>query len=210
MISVAIADDHAIVRRGIAQIVSAEADMTVAGEASNYGEVMELVRRGGIDCLLLDISMPGRNGIETLKQVKVEVPRIAVLVISMYPEDQYAFRAFKAGASGYLTKLAAAEQLIPAIRQVARGRRYVTPELAEALVSYIDRDSDVPAHDTLSDREFQTLRLIAAGQTLTQIGAALALSPKTVSAYRARLLAKLNLATNAELTRYALENKLVD
>ncbi len=210
MISVVIADDHAIVRRGIAQIVSAEADMTVAGEASNYGEVMELVRRGGIDCLLLDISMPGRNGIETLKQVKVEAPRIAVLVISMYPEDQYAFRAFKAGASGYLTKLAAAEQLIPAIRQVARGRRYVTPELAEALVSYIDRDSDVPAHDTLSDREFQTLRLIAAGQTLTQIGAALALSPKTVSAYRARLLAKLNLTTNAELTRYALENKLVD
>ncbi|MEO6929087.1 MAG: response regulator transcription factor, partial [Casimicrobiaceae bacterium] len=168
------------------------------------------VRRGGIDCLLLDISMPGRNGIETLKQVKIEAPRIAVLVISMYPEDQYAFRAFKAGASGYLTKLAAADQLIPAIRQIARGRRYVTPELAEALVSYIDRDPDIPAHDTLSDREFQTLRLIAAGQSLTQIGAALALSPKTVSAYRARLLAKLGLASNAELTRYALEHKLVD
>jgi len=210
MIAVAIADDHAIVRRGIAQIVSAESDMSVVGEASNYAEVMELVRHRGIDCLLLDISMPGRNGIDTLKQVKVEMPRIAVLVISMYPEDQYAFRAFKAGASGYLTKLAAADQLIPAIRQVARGRRYVTPELAEALVSYIDRDPDLPAHDALSDREFQTLRLIAAGQTLTQIGAALALSPKTVSAYRARLLAKLDLATNAELTRYALENKLVD
>ncbi|HEY5364903.1 MAG TPA: response regulator transcription factor [Casimicrobiaceae bacterium] len=210
MIAVAIADDHAIVRRGIAQIVSAESDMSVVGEASNYAEVMELVRHRSIDCLLLDISMPGRNGIDTLKQVKVEMPRIAVLVISMYPEDQYAFRAFKAGASGYLTKLAAADQLIPAIRQVARGRRYVTPELAEALVSYIDRDPDLPAHDALSDREFQTLRLIAAGQTLTQIGAALALSPKTVSAYRARLLAKLDLATNAELTRYALENKLVD
>ena len=210
MIAVAIADDHAIVRRGIAQIVSAESDMSVVGEASNYAEVMELVRHRSVDCLLLDISMPGRNGIDTLKQVKVEMPRIAVLVISMYPEDQYAFRAFKAGASGYLTKLAAADQLIPAIRQVARGRRYVTPELAEALVSYIDRDPDLPAHDALSDREFQTLRLIAAGQTLTQIGAALALSPKTVSAYRARLLAKLDLATNAELTRYALENKLVD
>ena len=210
MIAVAIADDHAIVRRGVAQIVSAESDMSVVGEASNYGEVMELVRRGGIDCLLLDISMPGRNGIETLKQVKIEAPRIAVLVISMYPEDQYAFRAFKAGAAGYLTKLAAADQLIPAIRQIARGRRYVTPELAEALVSYIDRDPDIPAHDTLSDREFQTLRLIAAGQSLTQIGAALALSPKTVSAYRARLLAKLALASNAELTRYALEHKLVD
>jgi two-component system invasion response regulator UvrY len=210
MIAIAIADDHAIVRRGIAQILSAENDLSVVGEASNYAEVMELVRRGGIDCLLLDISMPGRNGIDTLKQVKIEAPRIAVLVISMYPEDQYAFRAFKAGASGYLTKLSAADQLIPAIRQVARGRRYVTPELAEALMSYIDRDPDIPAHDALSDREFQTLRLIAAGQTLTQIGAALALSPKTVSAYRARLLAKLDLSTNAELTRYALEHKLVD
>ena len=210
MICVAIADDHAIVRRGIAQILSAESDLTVVGEASNYAEVMELVRRGGIDCLLLDISMPGRNGIETLKQVKVEAPRLPVLVISMYPEDQYAFRAFKAGASGYLTKLSAAEHIVPAIRQVARGRRYVTPELAEALVTYIDRDTDAPAHDSLSDREFQTLRLIAAGQTLTQIGGALALSPKTVSAYRARLLAKLDLTTNAELTRYALENKLVD
>jgi two-component system, NarL family, invasion response regulator UvrY len=210
MITVAIADDHAIVRRGIAQILSAESDLSLVGEASNYGEVMELVRRGGIDCLLLDISMPGRNGIDTLKQVKVEAPRIAVLVISMYPEDQYAFRAFKAGASGYLTKLSAAEQLVPAIRQVARGRRYVTPELAETLMSHLDRDPDIPAHDALSDREFQTLRLIAAGQTLTQIGAALALSPKTVSAYRARLLAKLELSTNAELTRYALEHKLVD
>ena len=210
MIAIAIADDHAIVRRGIAQILSAENDLSVVGEASNYAEVMDLVRRGGIDCLLLDISMPGRNGIDTLKQVKIEAPRIAVLVISMYPEDQYAFRAFKAGASGYLTKLSAADQLIPAIRQVARGRRYVTPELAEALMSYIDRDPDIPAHDALSDREFQTLRLIAAGQTLTQIGAALALSPKTVSAYRARLLAKLDLSTNAELTRYALEHKLVD
>ena len=210
MIAIAIADDHAIVRRGIAQILSAENDLSVVGEASNYAEVMELVRRGGIDCLLLDISMPGRNGIDTLKQVKAEEPRLPVLVISMYPEDQYAFRAFKAGASGYLTKLSAADQLIPAIRQVARGRRYVTPELAEALMSYIDRDPDIPAHDALSDREFQTLRLIAAGQTLTQIGAALALSPKTVSAYRARLLAKLDLSTNAELTRYALEHKLVD
>jgi len=210
MICVAIADDHAIVRRGIAQILSAEVDLSVVGEASNYAEVMELVRRGGIDCLLLDISMPGRNGIETLKQVKIEAPRLPVLMISMYPEDQYAFRAFKAGASGYLNKLSAAEQIVPAIRQVVRGKRYVTPELAEALVSYIDRDPDVPAHDALSDREFQTLRLIAAGQTLTQIGAALALSPKTVSAYRARLLAKLELSTNAELTRYALENKLVD
>ena len=210
MICVAIADDHAIVRRGIAQILSAESDLSVVGEASNYAEVMELVRRGGIDCLLLDISMPGRNGIETLKQVKIEAPRLPVLMISMYPEDQYAFRAFKAGASGYLTKLSAAEQVVPAIRQVTRGRRYITPELAEALMSHLDRDADVPAHETLSDREFQTLRLIAAGQSLTQIGATLALSPKTVSAYRARLLHKLDLASNAELTRYALEHKLLD
>lgn len=210
MIRIAIADDHAIVRRGIAQILSAEADFTVVGEAANHGEVMELVRKGGVDCLLLDIAMPGRNGIDTLKQVKSEFPRLAVLMISMYPEDQYAFRAFKAGASGYLTKLAAADHVVPAIRQAVRGRRYVTPELAETLVSYMDRDPEVPPHEALSDREFQTLRLIAAGHSLTQIGATLALSPKTVSAYRARILAKLGLASNAELTRYALENKLVD
>jgi two-component system, NarL family, invasion response regulator UvrY len=210
MIRVAVADDHAIVRQGLRHILSAQLDFTIAGEASNHGEVIQLLRRELVDVLVLDVAMPGKNGIETLKQVKEEWPKLPVLILSMYPEDQYAFRALKAGAAGYLTKMAAAGQLVDAIRQVTRGRRYITPELAESLAASLDRDTDAPAHELLSDREFQTLRLIAQGRTLAQIGEELALSPKTVSVYRARLLAKLKLATNAELTRYALENKLLD
>jgi len=210
MIRIIIADDHAILRQGLRQILVAQADMEVVGEASNYGEIMREVRKEASDVLLLDIAMPGKNGIDTLKQVKQEYPRLPVLVLSMYPEDQYAIRALKAGASGYLTKVTAAEQLVLAIRTVVRGRRYITAELAESLAANITGDQDVPAHETLSDREFQTLRNIAAGKTLAQIGDELALSPKTVSVYRARLLAKLHLSSNAELTRYAIENKLVE
>ncbi len=210
MIRVALADDHAVVRQGLRQILSAQIDFAIAGEASNHGEVIQLLRRELVDVLVLDIAMPGKNGIETLKQVKEEWPKLPVLILSMYPEDQYAFRALKAGASGYLTKVAAASQVVEAIRQITRGRRYITPELAESLAASFDRDHDAPSHELLSDREFQTLRLIAQGRTLAQIGDELALSPKTVSVYRARLLAKLKLTTNAELTRYALENKLLD
>lgn len=210
MIRVAVADDHAIVRQGLRHILSAQTDFDIAGEASNHGELIQLLRRELVDVLVLDIAMPGKNGIETLKQVKSEWPNLPVLMLSMYPEDQYAFRALKAGASGYLTKMAAAGQLVEAIRQVMRGRRYITPELAESLAASLHRDPEAPAHEILSDREFQTLRLVAQGRTLAQIGDSLALSPKTVSVYRARLLAKLKLATNAELTRYALEHNLLD
>jgi DNA-binding NarL/FixJ family response regulator len=210
VIRVALADDHAIVRQGLRQILTAQTDFAIAGEASNHGEVIQLLRRELVDVLVLDIAMPGKNGIETLKQVKEEWPKLPVLILSMYPEDQYAFRALKAGASGYLTKVAAASQVVEAIRQVTRGRRYITPELAESLAASLDRDPDKPSHELLSDREFQTLRLIAQGRTLAQIGDELALSPKTVSVYRARLLAKLQLSTNAELTRYALEHGLLD
>ena len=210
MIRIVIADDHAILRQGVRQILLAQSDMDVVGEAANYSEVMQQVRREECDVLLLDIAMPGKNGIDTLKQVKQEYPKLSVLVLSMYPEDQYAIRALKAGASGYLTKVTAADQLVQAIRQVTRGRRYITAELAESLAANISGNQDVPAHELLSDREFQTLRQIAAGRTLAQIGEELALSPKTVSVYRARLLAKLQLSTNAELTRYALEHKLVE
>jgi two-component system invasion response regulator UvrY len=210
MIRILIADDHAIVRQGLKQILAAEADFVVAGEAANHAEVMQQLRRDTFDVLLLDIAMPGKNGIETLKQAKLELPKLPVLILSMYSEDQYAVRALKAGAAGYLTKMAAADQLVDAIRQVTRGRKYITPELAQSLAESINRDQDAPAHELLSDREFQTLRLIASGKTLTQIGQALALSPKTVSVYRARLLAKLRMQSNAELTRYALENKLVE
>jgi len=210
MIRVAIADDHAIVRQGLRHVLDAQPDFAIAGEASNHGEVMQLLRREPCDVLVLDVSMPGKNGIETLKQIKVEWPKLPVLILSMYPEDQYAVRALRAGAAGYLTKVAAAGQLVEAIRQVTRGRKYITPELALSLAEHLDRDPDMPAHALLSDREFQTLRLIAAGRTLAEIGDELALSPKTVSVYRARLLAKLKLTTNAELTRYALEQRLLD
>jgi two-component system invasion response regulator UvrY len=210
MINIVLADDHAIVRQGLRQILLAQPDLAVSGEAANHGEVMQVVRRALPDVLVLDINMPGKNGIDTLKQVKQEYPRLPVLMLSMYPEDQYAVRSLKAGAAGYLTKMAAAEQLVDAIRMVARGKKYITPELAQALADGLDHDVDVPPHELLSDREFQVLRFIASGRTLAQIGDELALSPKTVSVYRARLLAKLQVATNAELTRYALMHQLVD
>ena len=210
MIRIAIADDHAIVRQGLRQILAAHGDFEVIGEAANHGEVMQLLRKETFDVLLLDIAMPGKNGIDTLKQVRLERPKLPVLMLSMYPEDQYAFRALKAGASGYLTKMTAAEQLVDAIRTITRGRKYITPELAESLAESFDRDTEIEPHSLLSDREFQTLKLIASGKPLAQIGAELALSPKTVSVYRARLLAKLGLHTNADLTRYAIEHKLLE
>ena len=210
MIRIAIADDHAIVRQGLRQILAAHGDFEVIGEASNHGEVMQLLRKETFDVLLLDIAMPGKNGIDTLKQVRLERPKLPVLMLSMYPEDQYAFRALKAGASGYLTKMTAADQLVDAIRTITRGRKYITPELAESLAESFDRDTEIEPHSLLSDREFQTLKLIASGKPLAQIGAELALSPKTVSVYRARLLAKLGLHTNADLTRYAIEHKLLE
>jgi len=210
MIRIMIADDHAMVRQGLRQILSAQAEFEVVAEASNHGEVMRELRRQSCDVVVLDIAMPGKNGIDTLKQIRVEQPKLPVLVLSMYSEDQYAVRALKAGAWGYLTKMAAAEQLVEAIRHVVNGRKYITPELGLSLAESIHRDTDGPAHALLSDREFQTLRLIASGKTLTQIGQSLALSPKTVSVYRARLLEKLRMQSNAELTRYALENGLVE
>jgi len=144
VIRVALADDHAVVRQGLRQILTAQIDFAIAGEASNHGEVIQLLRRELVDVLVLDIAMPGKNGIETLKQVKEEWPKLPVLILSMYPEDQYAFRALKAGAAGYLTKMAAASQVVEAIRQVTRGRRYITPELAESLAASFDRDPDTP------------------------------------------------------------------
>ena len=210
MIRIAIADDHAIVRQGLRQVLSAEPDFTVIGEAASHGEVIQLLRREACDVLVLDIAMPGKQGIDTLKQVRQEWPKLPVLMLSMYPEDQYGFRALKAGAAGYLTKMTAADQLVSAIRTVTRGRKYITPELATSLAESFDRDTDIEPHALLSDREFQTLKLIASGKPLAQIGVELALSPKTVSVYRARLLAKLGLRTNAELTRYAVEHRLLD
>ncbi|OFW11952.1 MAG: DNA-binding response regulator [Acidobacteria bacterium RIFCSPLOWO2_02_FULL_59_13] len=209
MIRVLICDDHAIVRQGLRQIIDEQQDMNTVAEAGGYPEVMKQLREHQADLVLLDISMPGKNGIEILKLVKKEFPKLVVLVLSMYPEDQYAVRAIRAGASGYLTKQSAADQLITAIRQVSAGRKYITPELAQALANTLGRDADAMPHETLSDREYQTLCLIAAGKTLSQIAEELSLSAKTVSVYRARLLEKMGLKNNAELTHYALKNGLV-
>ena len=209
-IRVLIADDHAIVRQGLRQILSDTADLTVAGEAENGVQAVQLVRSGEWDVVLMDVSMPDRNGIDALKLIKKEYPRLPVLILSMYPEEQYAIRALKAGAAGYLTKQSAPELLVTAIRQVASGKKYVSPSLAEELANAIGEDSERPPHEKLSDREYQTLCMIASGKTPTEIAEALNLSVKTVSVYRARLLEKMNLRNNAELTHYGLKHGLAE
>ena len=209
-IQVLIADDHAILRRGLAQIITEASDMQICAEAETGAQVIKLVRQHRVDVVLLDITMPDRNGLDTLKQLKKEKPKLAVLMLSMHPEETYALRAIKAGASGYLTKQSAPALLVTAIRQVARGRRYISPAVAEELAGTIADGTDRPAHATLSDREYETMRLIASGKALSQIAVEMHLSAKTVSVYRARLLEKMHLKNNAELTHYALKNQLVD
>ncbi len=209
-IRVLIADDHAIVRQGLRQILSDTPDLTVAGEAENGVQAVQMVRSGDWDVVLMDVSMPDRNGIDALKLIKKEHPRLPVLILSMYPEEQYAIRALKAGAAGYLTKQSAPELLVTAIRQVASGKKYVSPSLAEELANAIGDDSERPPHEKLSDREYQTLCMIASGKTPTEIAEALNLSVKTVSVYRTRLLEKMNLRNNAELTHYGLKHGLAE
>lgn len=208
-IRVLIADDHAIVREGLKQIIGDSGSIVVAGEAENALQAMQKVREGGFDVLLLDISMPDRNGIDVLKQVKKELPSLPVLMLTMHREDQYAIRAMKAGASGYLTKQSAPSELVNALQLVASGRKYITPALAEELANQIGDDSGKPLHENLSDREFQTLVMIASGKTVTEIAHELSLSVKTISMYRARLLQKMRLRHNAELTHYAMRHRLV-
>lgn len=209
-IKVLIADDHAIVREGLKQILADTRDIAVAGEAENGLEAIKLVRLGKGDVLLLDISMPDRNGIEVLKQVRKETPAIAVLILTMHREDQYAIRSLKAGAAGYLNKQSAPAELVNAIRQVATGRKYVSPTLAQELANQVNEEREAPLHETLSDREFQTLTMIASGKTVSDIARELVLSVKTISMYRSRLLQKMKLRHNAELTHYAIKNQLVE
>jgi DNA-binding NarL/FixJ family response regulator len=209
-IKVLIADDHAIVREGLKQILADTRDIVVAGEAENGLEAIKLVRQGKGDVLLLDISMPDRNGIEVLKQARKETPDLAVLILTMHREDQYAIRSLKAGAAGFLNKQSAPAELVNAIRQVASGRKYVSPALAQELANQINEEREVPLHETLSDREFQTLTMIASGKTVSDIAEELVLSVKTISMYRARLLQKMKLRHNAELTHYAIKNRLVE
>lgn len=209
-IRVLIADDHAIVREGLKQILADTGDIAVAGDAENGFDAIRLVRKGNCHVLLLDISMPDRSGIEVLKQVKKEFPSIAVLMLSMHREDQYAIRSLKAGASGYLNKQSAPAELVNAIREVAAGKKYISPALAQELANHIGDDRQTPPHETLSDREYQTLIMIASGKTVSDIANELLLSVKTISMYRSRLLLKMKLRNNAELTHYAIKNHLVE
>lgn len=208
MIKILIADDHPIVRQGFKQVLSDTPDLVVADEAGNGQEVLSLVSKKDYDVILLDISMPGKNGLEVLKELKVVSPKTPVLILSIYPEEQYAVRAFRDGASGYLTKASTPKELISAIRKVSQGGRYVTEALAEKLTYFLG-DVDKAPHEKLSDREYQVMLLIASGKTVTQAAEELCLSVKTISTYRRHILEKMQFSTNAEITMYAIQNKLL-
>jgi len=209
MIRILIADDHAVVRRGLRQILAGETDITVAGEASCATQVVEHLRSHPVDLLLLDMAMPSKHGLELLKELKAEFPRLAVLVLSMYPADQFGVRALRAGAAGYLTKDSEPEEMLKAVRKAASGRKYITAELAESLEMELRQGLDRPLHEHLSDREFEVFRLIASGKTVSQIADELMLSVKTVSNYRTRALSKANMKTNADVMSYGFKNGLV-
>ncbi len=210
MIRLLIADDHAIVRRGLRQIVADTQDLTLAGEAATAPEVLSLVGERKWDCLVLDLSLPGGHGLDLLTEVKRRRPDLPVLILTVHSEDQYAVRALRAGAAGYLTKESAPELLVEAVRKVVHGGRYLTPAVAERLAFTLGPGDQRPPHELLSDREYQVLCMLASGKTVSQVAAALGLSVKTVSTYRARILEKMGMKTNAELTRYAIRNHLVD
>lgn len=209
-IRVFIADDHAIVREGLKQILADTRDIVVAGEAENAHDAIKLFRASKCRVMLLDISLPDRSGIDVLKQIKKEKPELAVLMLSMHREDEYAIRSLKAGAAGYLTKQSAPRELVIAIRQVADGLKYISASLAQELANTVGESHETALHETLSDREYQTLVMIASGKTVGAIAEELKLSVKTVSEYRARLLLKMKLKNSAELTHYAIRNKLVE
>ena len=213
MIRILVADDHTIVREGLKQILAKHSDLQVAGEAANGNDVLRLIRDGRDgqwDVLVTDMSMPGRNGLELIKLVKQAQPALPVLVLSMYDEEQYAVRAIRAGASGYLNKESASEQLVSAIRKVAAGGVYASAAVTQALFSTLRNNRGAQPHEQLSDRELQVLQMIAAGKSITEIAELLSLSPKTVSTHKSRMLEKMNMSNQAELIRYAIEHRLTN
>ena len=210
MLRILIADDHPVVRQGLRQTIAETSDMVVVDEAGNGWEVLSKVRASSYDVVLLDISMPGRSGLDILKELKDERPGLPVLILSIHPEEQYASRAFKAGASGYLTKESAPDELVAAIRKISTGGKYVSSSLAEILASELGTSNEELSHETLSNREYQVMRMIALGKTITEIAEELSLSVKTVSTYRSRILEKMKMKNNAEITYYAVKNRLVD
>jgi two-component system, NarL family, invasion response regulator UvrY len=207
---VLIVDDHAVLREGVKRVLEKRPDEMTFGEAGTAPEAIRLAREQDWDVVVLDLSLGGRSGLEVLKELKQMRPRLPVLVLSMHSEEQFARRAFKAGAAGYITKDSPRAELVKAVRKVAKGGTYVSPSLAEKLVVDLRRGDDRAPHETLSDREFEVMRLIASGKTVREIAAVLSLSDNTISTYRARILEKMGMKTNAELTHYAIQNKLVD
>ena len=206
---VLIADDHAILRKGLIEILNESFPSLEYFEASNSIETLQITRKETLDLILLDISMPGRNGLETLKQIRADGIQIPILILSVKPEDQYAIRVLKAGASGYLNKDSAPEELINAVNHILKGRKYISLNIVDKLAQSLSHPLDKPLYETLSDRELQVLKCIASGKTVSEIGREISLTVNTISTYRARILDKLNLKNNAELTRYALDNSLV-
>jgi len=209
MIRVAIVDDHAIVRTGLRQFLCEHNDIEVVGEAANGGEALSLVRGGGIDVLMMDIAMPGPSGIDVLGNIRAHAPQLPILILTGYPEAHYATNLLRQGASGYLNKECEPEEIVTAVRALARGRRYITPAVAELLADRLHTDTDQEPHEILSEREFQVFLRLAQGETITAIATTLALSVKTVSTYRSRVLEKMTLASNSDLTYYALKHQLI-
>jgi DNA-binding NarL/FixJ family response regulator len=210
MVNVFIADDHALIREGLKKTLKGEPDLVVAGEASNAHELFQALRHQPVDVILLDISMPGESGLDALKELKQQYPHLPVLILSVHPEHRFAVRALKAGAAGYVTKDTAVEELVQAIRKIVGGGKYVSVSLAEKLVEELESGGDKLPHENLSDREFQVMRMLAAGKTRNEIADELSISLSTVNTYRNRILEKMKMQTNADLTRYAIEHGLIE
>ena len=210
MIRIFITDDHSLIREGLKKIINDEKDISIIGEAGNAKDTMSFVLSKNIDMLILDLNLPDKSGLDLLKELKSLKPELKILILSMHPEDRFAMRVLRAGASGYITKESVGEELVRAIRKVYNGGKYVSESLAEMLAFEIQGGGDKPIHEVLSDREFQVLQMIASGKTLAEISEALSLAVTTISTYRARVLEKLNLHSNAELIHYAITNKLLD
>ena len=210
MLNVLTVDDHPIVRQGLKQIVSESSDIVVAGEAEDGIVALNKIKKHDYDVVVLDISMPGRDGLDILKQIKKDKPKLPVLILSIHPEAQYAVRSLRAGASGYLTKERATDELISAIHKVSLGGKYVTSSLAEKLAFNLEIEDERSLHENLSNREYQVICMIASGKTVMEIAQELSLSAKTISTYRARILEKMKMKNNAELILYAVQNQLID
>lgn len=209
MIRIVIVDDHAIVRAGLRQFLAEQPDLQVVGEASNGREALDLVRKGGIDVIVMDLSMPDQNGVDALAAIKARAPELPVLILSGYPEAHYATNLLRQGASGYLNKECDPQEIVTAVRTVSRGRKYITPTVAELLADQLHSGSDKPLHEQLSEREFQVFLRLAQGETIGVIADSLSLSVKTVSTYRTRIMEKMSLESNSDLTYYALKNGLI-